>query len=153
MPVLRVEGCGVSKVTVEGSDGLGKDFERFEFVWAKGTKELRGICEREGGADALHDGSHDLSYTMYELALIYGETEVSVRVVNVSLFKVFFDGFEIVEEGIVCLVGGLFREIGFVEAVSDGEGRWQLREVLLKQRGKKCGISSRDVGVKRLRIL
>jgi hypothetical protein len=153
LPVLRVKGCGVSKITVEGSDGLGKDFERFEFIWAEGTKELRGICKREGGVDALHDGSHDLGHTIYELALIYGETEVSVRVINVSLFEVFFDGFKIVKEGIVCIIGGLFREIRFVEMVSNDERRWQLCEVLLKQRGKKCGVSSGDVSIEHLRII
>jgi hypothetical protein len=77
-------------------------------------KKLRGIIERESQADALHDGSQDLGCSTYELVLVYGNTEVPVRVIIIALLKVFFKRFEIIQEGIVCLVGVLFGEVRLV---------------------------------------
>jgi len=151
--VLRVEGCRIRKVSIKGADSFGKDLEGFQFIWAKGVKELGGICEGKCRMDALYDGGHNLGCATYELALVYSETEVSVRVVEIPLFEVFFDGFEVVEKGIECFVRFLLQKVGFDEAVGDGKRRWQLCKVLLEQRGEKRGISSGDVSVERLEIV
>ena len=153
LPVFRVEGCGISKVLVKGANSFGKDLEGFQFIWAKGAKKLGGICKGKSRTDARHDGGHNLGCATYELALVYSETEVSVRVVEIPLFEVFFDGFEVVEKGIRCFVRFLLRKVGFDEAIGDGERRWQLCEVLLEQRGEKRGVSSGDVGIECLRIV
>jgi hypothetical protein len=95
-------------------------------------KELRRICKGERGADALHDGGHDLGSATYELILVYSEAEVSVGIVGVSLFEVFFDGFEVVKKGVGAFLGVMLQEVRFVKVVGDGERRQQLHEILLE---------------------
>ena len=80
------------------------DLEAFEFIGSKPSEELGDVHEREGGADAGHDGGDELCGPMDELEACDGETKVSVGVIVVALFKVFDKGFEFSEEGVVGVI-------------------------------------------------
>jgi hypothetical protein len=69
--------------------------------------------------DALHDGGYDLGSASNELVPVYGEAQVSVGIFEISLFEIFFEGFEVVEEGIGGFVRGLFWEVRLLEGVGD----------------------------------
>jgi hypothetical protein len=93
LPAVGGLGCGVSKVLVQGADGFCEDLEAFEFVRAELSEELGGVCEREGGADAGHNGGSELCGPTDELGACNSETNVSVWVIVVTLFKVVDEGF------------------------------------------------------------
>jgi hypothetical protein len=99
-------------------------------------KELGGIIKWEGGPDAFHDSGKNLSSTTNELRSVDSEAKVAARVCAVTLFKVFFKGGEVGEEGVVGVVIVLLREVGQVKRFGDGERSREFSEVLLEEGGK-----------------
>jgi len=93
LPAVGGLGCGISEVHVQGADGFSKDLEAFKFIGAKLSKELGGVSEWESGADAGRNGSDELCGPTDELGASDSETNVSVRVIIVTLFKVVDEGF------------------------------------------------------------
>ena len=97
---------------------------------------MGGIIEWEGGPDAFCDSGEDLSSTMNELRSVDSKAEVVARVCAVTLFKVFFEGGEVSEEGVVGVVIVLLREVRRVKQFGNGERSREFSEVLLEEGGK-----------------
>jgi hypothetical protein len=119
--VVRVLGCRVSKVAVEGHSGFSKDLEVFEFIRAEFLEENWGVREGKGGAYALHYGSERLCSFLYKLGVGEGAVYVGLGVIDDALAEGVIGGVENTEEVVVLSIG----KVRAVEGVGDVERGWE----------------------------
>jgi len=97
----------------------------------------------EGSAYPLEDGGYDLRGSAYELGAGDREVEVMFLVVVVACFEIFGEGFQVIEEGVVCLC----RKVHSGEWIVDSEGAREGFEVFSEERGENCRVTYSDVRI------